>query len=165
MQLWEAKPRNFRSLERPLHLHSLPKPSSPIVTIETPQEPEEQLFVDKVDLRTPLADSDSEMSSTMAPLTANTSVMQVEAELSIDKEEELSDEPLVPYHQISKIGTNGRFTSNEWALACYGVDLGGPVWDFDSMYTEEKPEPELEPLDDVPGSESEEASGWGCTIC
>jgi len=172
MQLWEAKPRNFRSLARPRWLADLPEPPAPTVTIVSPHELEEPLFVDKRNPRTPLlgasalADSSSEMSSAMSPHTATTSTIQVEAELSMDKEEASAEpEPEDPYHQISKFGSNGRFTSNEWALACYGVDLGGPVWNFDNMDLEEDRTPELEPLDDLPEESGSGSTGWGCTIC
>lgn len=172
MQLWEAKPQNFRSLARPRWIADLPEPPAPIITIVSVPEPQESLFVDKSNPRTPLlaasalADSSSEMSSTMSPRTANTSTIQVEAELSIDKEETPAEpQPEDPYHRISKVGSNGRFTSNEWALACYGVDLGGPVWNFDNMDLEKDQTPELEPLDDLPEETESESTGWGCTIC
>lgn len=63
------------------------------------------------------------------------------------------------YHQIEKIGSSGRFTSNEWAMACYGVTLGGPLWDFDGPGSCVEPKPELET-----------PSSWlpwevGCVIC
>lgn len=172
MRLWDATPGNFRELRspgaRPSIIAPLPPPPMPTIAVSESETP--KLTLQAMNLEPPfelarspplddLTTTNSSRSSergpsTRTPTTPGTSVHQSESTGSLlSKPSPLpfrSPSPihlvddLDVYHHLETIGSCGRFTSNEWAMACYGVDLGGPLWDLNEPSSCVEPEPVVE---------------------
>ena len=164
MQLWDATPRRFRRIKRPLFLPPLAGPPnsvsnrslSTIHPTTSPANTGSSLGSNSYGHQTPCHDPFQTLSTPpLAPPASITSkVSGLTNILNMCPDESNTDKSFTLVRLLADIrqgivdrpdeiqicaenmpqpggGISGGFTSNQWAVASYGVYLGGKVWPTD----------------------------------